>query len=289
MKHWFPRFTFALAALLAACGGGVQNDPILKLSAIEALEEGKRLMEEKKYRLARKYLVHSFEVEPNSPAGRDGLLLASDALYLVGGFDSYVEAETRYRDFLNRFPTSDKADYAQFRVASSLAKRMEKPNRDQQTTRKALSEFRDLQRLYPTSPYASEAQEEMKAVLENLAEHEFVVAVFYYRFARARSTILGSAIERLEQLLEDYPSYSQRDKVQAYICLSANKALMVEKATEACEAMRNEFPDSSYLKKLPKKLNEAPPPPKAKAASDEGSDDESEDKGEAATEEEGGR
>ena len=89
---------------------------------------------------------------------------------------------------------------------------MEKPNRDQETTRKALAEFRDLQRLYPTSPYASEAQEEMKTVLENLAEHEFVVARFYYRFARTRSTILGSAIERLEQLLEDYPTTARRTR-----------------------------------------------------------------------------
>lgn len=288
MKHWPLILAAVVAALVAACGSGGRDDPILKLSAVEALEEGKRLMEQKKYRLARKYLVHSFEVEPNSPAGRDGLLMASDALFLIGGFDSYVEAETRYRDFLNRFPTSDKADYAQFRVASSLAKRMEKPNRDQETTRKALAEFRDLQRLYPTSPYASEAQEEMKAVLENLAEHEFVVARFYYRFARTRSTILGSAIERLEEILEDYPSYSQRDKIQAYICLCANKALMIEKATEACETMRNEYPDSPYLKKIPKKLNQAPAAPATASSAEDGEDD-SEGEGNAETEEEGGR
>ena len=47
---------------------------------------------------------------------------------------------------------------------------------------------------------------------------------------------------------------------------------MIEKATEACETMRNEYPDSPYLKKIPKKLNEAPAAPataKPKAAKDE--------------------
>ena len=277
MNRLASRFLVCMAAvaLLTACGSGGKDDPILKLSSVEALEEGKRLLEEGKYRLARKYLVHSFEVEPNSPAGRDGLLLASDALYLIGGFDSYVEAETRYRDFLNRFPTSDKADYAQFRVASSLSKRMESPNRDQQTTRKALAEFQDLLRLYPTSPYATGAREEMISVLNNLAEHEFLIARFYYRFSRERSSVLSAAVERLESISEKYPDYPEPDKIQAYMCLCLNKATLFERALEECEKMRNEHPDSAYLKKLPKNI--VVPPPKAEAASTEGESEEKSD------------
>jgi len=277
MNRLVSKFLVGMVALglLTACGSGGKNDPILKLSSVEALEEGKRLLEEGKYRLARKYLVHSFEVEPNSPAGRDGLLLASDALFLIGGFDSYVEAETRYRDFLNRFPTSDKADYAQFRVASSLSKRMESPNRDQQTTRKALAEFQDLLRLYPTSPYATEAREEMKSVLNNLAEHEFLVARFYYRFSRERSSVLSAAVTRLEGIAENYPNYPEPDKVQAYICLCLNKATLYERASEECEKMRNEYPDSSYLKKLPKEI--IVPPPKVETAKAEGEPEEKTD------------
>ena len=97
-----------------------------------------------------------------------------------------MQAEAKYRDFLNRFPTSEQAAYVQFQIANSLAKRMEKPDRDQNVTRKALEAYQELIRLYPTSEYAAQAQEQMNVVLDNLAEHEFVIGRFYMRYGAPR-------------------------------------------------------------------------------------------------------
>ena len=105
-------------------------------------------------------------MEPNSAVGRESLLLAADTYYLQGGTTNYVQAEAKYRDFLNRFPTSDQAAYVQFQIANSLAKRMEKPDRDQNVTRKSMEAYQELIRLYPTSEYAAQAQEQMKQQLE---------------------------------------------------------------------------------------------------------------------------
>jgi outer membrane protein assembly factor BamD (BamD/ComL family) len=96
-------------ALVAGCGG-VKEDPILQLSAEEALEIGKELMEKKKYSQAREYLSHTFEVAPNSAAGREALLLVADAYYLDGGSENFIRAEAKYRDFLNRFPVQEDAE-----------------------------------------------------------------------------------------------------------------------------------------------------------------------------------
>ena len=103
---------------------------------------------------------------PRGPAARRRHLLPR------GGNTNFVQAEAKYRDFLNRFPTSEQAAYVQFQIANSLAKRMEKPDRDQTTTRKALEAYEDLVRLYPTSEYATQAQEKREVVRANLAEHE---------------------------------------------------------------------------------------------------------------------
>lgn len=244
----------ALALLTVACGSGIDNDPILRLSAQEALEEGNRLLEEEKYRQARKYLIHAFEVEPNSASGREGLIKAADALFLQGGFDSYVEAESRYRDFLNRFPTSDLADYAQFQVAMCLAARMEKPNRDQETTHKALEAFEDLIRSYPTSPYVAQAREQMQSVSDRLAEHEFIVGYFYYRTSggsRRMRPLARAAVSRFEKLLEDYPNYRDREEVLFYLCRSHQRLGQPEKTQEVCGQLREEFPESRYRDKLP--------------------------------------
>lgn len=243
-----------VASLLVACGGR-REDPILRLSASEALEQGKVLLENEKYREARKYLIHAFEVEPNSVAGREGLLLASDALFAQDRFDSYVEAEGRYRDFLNRFPTSEFADYAQFRLASSLARRIEKPNRDQETTRKAVAAFETLIRSFPTSEWIDEAREELRRVNDNLAEHEFIVGHFYFRRSgQDRAVQLAqAAVTRFEYLLENYPNYSEKDKVLGYLCAAHHRLEQVEKAQEVCQRLRDEFPSSKHLKLIPRK------------------------------------
>lgn len=246
----------AAALVLAAGCGGVRDDPILRLSSAEALEIGKQLLEDEKFTQAREHLVHAFEVEPNSETGREGLLLAADALFLRGGYQSYVEAEQRYRDFLNRFPTSEQAAYAQFRLAASLAERMEKPDRDQQTARLALTEFENVRRLYPTSQFAGQAAERVIEVRNHLAEHEFVVGSFYYRFRTP--TAAGN---RFRQLLEEYPDYPEPDKILAHMCLTYRMVLQqipselglerLEYLREACERLWNEFPGSPWLKKAP--------------------------------------
>ena len=97
-----------------------------------------------KYDKARPYFTHAFEVEPNSTIGREALLLAADTYYLQGGTANYIQAEAKYRDFLNRFPTSEQSAYVQFQIANSLAKRMEKPDRDQNVTRKAMEAYQEL-------------------------------------------------------------------------------------------------------------------------------------------------
>ena len=242
-------------ALTAACGG-VKDDPILRLSSAEALEIGKQLLEDEKFTQAREHLVHAFEVEPNSETGREGLLLAADALFLRGGYQSYVEAEQRYRDFLNRFPTSDQAAYAQFRLAASLAERMEKPDRDQQTARQALTEFENVRRLYPTSQFAGQAAQRIVEVRNHLAEHEFVVGAFYYRFRTP--TAAGN---RFREMLEQYPDYPEPDKILSHMCLTYRLVLQqipsrlgldrYEYLREACDRLRNEFPDSPWIKKAP--------------------------------------
>ena len=241
-----------LFVALASAGcflGGPKNDPILQLAADESLERGRELMEEEKYRKARDYLTHAFEVEPNSRTGREALLLVADCYYLDGGVGNYIQAEAKYRDFLNRFPTSDQAAYAQFQIANSLAQRMEKPDRDQSATMDARSAYRELIRLYPTSQYAEEASEKLDAVEENLAAHELLVGRFYYKYRNYPGAIL-----RLENLIENYPSYSNLDEALYFLGMSyreSRSAKGLGKALAAFERLHDEFPDSPYAQDVP--------------------------------------
>ncbi len=236
-----------LALLAAGCkSGGVKEDPMMALSAAEALEEGKSLMERGKYRRAQEYLTHAFEIEPNSASGREGLLLAADALYLGGGTSNFIKAESKYRDFLNRFPTSDRAAYVQFQMANCLIKRMRKPDRDQSISLQALGALHDVLQLYPDSEYSGQAREQIKLVRQNLAEHEFVVGFFNYRFR-----LFPAAIQRFRTVLEEYPETEGQDRVLFHLGLAELKMQDWGGAYDAFERLRDDFPDSPFVAKIP--------------------------------------
>lgn len=249
----------AVMILGAGCkGGGVADDPILRLSAEESLAQGKALLAKEKWDKARPYFTHAFEVEPNSAIGRESLLLAADTYYLSAGSANFVQAEAKYRDFLNRFPTSDQAAYVQFQIANSLAKRMEKPDRDQNVTRKALEAYEELVRLYPTSEYAAQAQEQMNAVLANLAEHEFQIGRFYLRYG-----VPVAAAERFQFLLDTYPEYKERDKVMYHLGMAYVQSLKPEEASQAFNRLIKEYPQSPYVQEIPVQTEQATPTQKA--------------------------
>ncbi len=252
MRRAFLPLTVVLLAMLAlmaaSCRSGPKEDPILRLSAEESLGQGKELLANKKYARARPFFTHAFEVEPNSAIGREGLLLAADTYYLEGGSANYIQAEAKYRDFLNRFPTSAQAPYVQFQIANSLAKRMEKPDRDQTGTRKAMEAYQELVRLYPTSEYAQQAQEQIKLVEANLAEHEFQIGRFYLRYG-----LSPAAVERFDFLLQAYPEYPDKGKVFYHLGLAHQKMNHPEEAQKAFERLRTEAPDSPWIAQIPEK------------------------------------
>lgn len=249
MKRRMNTNTLLLAALttalwlpLGACRTSIDDDPILRLSAEESLATGKELLAKEKYAEARKYLSHAYEAEPNSSAGREGLLLAADTLFLQGGTTNLIQAEAKYRDFRNRFPTSDKAAYVQFQIGKSLAARMERPDRDQSDSQKALEAFQEVARLYPTSEFAEPAVTESKRVLDNLAEHEFVVGLFYLRYG-----LPVAAVQRFEHLLSAYPDYSEKDKALYHLGRAYQRQNQPEQAATTFERLRTEHPQSRFV------------------------------------------
>lgn len=245
MKRTF----FVLAALvlaLAGCKSSKAEDPLLQLSAEESLIQGKELLANQKYSRARPYFTHAFEVEPNSATGREGLLLAADTYYLEEGSTNFIQAEAKYRDYLNRFPTSEQAAYVQFQIANSLAKRMEKPDRDQTVTRKAMEAYQELIRLYPTSEYAAQAQEQMLAVNDNLAEHEFIIGRFYLRYGSPKASV-----ERFEYILGTFPKYRSMDKLLFHLAQAYELNQQQMEALKTFERLQTDFPQSQFIQSIP--------------------------------------
>lgn len=238
-------WTLVLVVSLCTVGCSKRDDPILRLSADEGLDLGKQFLADEKYYKARRHLIHAFEVEPNSRSGREALLLAADALFLQGGTENFIKCEAKYRDFLNRFPTSDRADYAQFKVAACLAARSERPDRDQKVTRQAIESYGELLRLYPTSTYVADTRQRILELTDQLAAHEMVIGRFYNRYAGRG--ICTASINRFEYLQENFPEYSGMDEVLYQLSIAYHRCLRSADALESLADLRRRYPDSEWL------------------------------------------
>jgi outer membrane protein assembly factor BamD len=253
--------------VLAGCRSGMREDPILALSAAEALVEGKQLLERERFGDARRYLAHAFEVEPNSQMGREALLLVADAHFLEGGADNLIQAEAKYRDFQNRFPTSDRGAYVQFQIANSLAGRIERADRDQAVTHKAQGAYEELLRIYPTSEYAVAARQKIEEVRLRLADHEYEVGRFYMRYGIARAAAL-----RFEYLLANFPGYERTEETLFHLVRAYDRSRQLADAARIYQRLAAEYPQSERLRELakdglprPVPAEEAPPAKEAAA------------------------
>ena len=257
--------------LLAACSGTKKPDAVtqelLAKSKEELFAKGKALVDKKKYDAGRKYLTFVFETYPNDPLGRDALLLVADSFFKQGGTTGYTEARFRYRDYLNRYPGATRRDYARYQFALTYDKEIERPDRDQTSTREAIEQYRALIREYPTSGFAGAARERVRVLSDLLAEHEFSVGFFYMRKGAP-----SAALARFADLEQRYPEYGARDKVFFYSARVLEKLGRREEADRYYGRVITEFPDSEFARKArsargekgaPASTATANPPPKA--------------------------
>jgi len=250
----------ALVLAAAACRhGNTQPRPIrsgidpqmLKLSKEQVFQRGEEQFQKKKYLNARKYYTHLYENSPNDPLGRRALLRIADTYYQQGDAVNLVEAQYKYRDFINRYPGSESADYAMLQIAMCSYEQMERPDRDQQKTREALDKLNDMIGSYPRSALLPEAQKRRREVLDHLAKHDHIVARYYMK---RRSW--NAAVGRLNALVEKYPDYGDRAAVFYDLGTALSGVGRTAEARLYFERVITEFPKSEYAAQAKRKLDQ---------------------------------
>ncbi len=252
------RTTFILAAVLiaAACHRGPRqykpavNPELLKMTKEQVFEKGEEQYGRKKWQRARTYYRYLYETNPNDALGRRSLLRVADTYFEQGDPVNLVEAQYKYRDFINRYPTSEQADYAMLRIAMCSFRQMEKPDRDMQKTTEALEKFDDMLRSYPGSALRPEAEARRQDVLDRLAKHEHLIAKFYMKRGS-----WSAAVQRLNYLVDTYPNYDDRaasfyDLGRVLSALGRNG-----EARLYFERVISEFPKSSWAEHARRRLN----------------------------------
>jgi outer membrane protein assembly factor BamD len=178
---------------------------LLHLTKDQLFQHGEDTYAKKRWAKARTYYSYVYENFPNDPLGRRSLLRVADTYFQQGTPVNLVEAQYKYRDFINRYPGSDRADYAMLQIAMVSYKQMERPDRDQTKTHEALDKFNDMIAAYPRSALRVDADKYRTEAVDRLARHEHLIARFY----KKRKSYNAAAL-RLNNLVEQYPNYSDR-------------------------------------------------------------------------------
>jgi outer membrane protein assembly factor BamD len=243
-KKTFLKWVIVLGAafsLLSSCGGKgkvvktVEGDPeVLYKRALAQFNKRNYSDALKKF----DELKSSFPDSPPYTVWAE--LKIGDCHFLKG---DYVEAIAAYEDFKKIHPTHEEIPYVQYQIGMAYFNQMRPLDRDQTSTKNALSNFEYLIGNYPPSLFTEKAKAKIDVCKKRLADHEFYIGDFYYKRGKFQA-----AVSRFEGLLEKFPNKHGEDKTLYLLGKSYLELDRWEKAREAFTKIVNEYPKSSYYK-----------------------------------------
>lgn len=191
-------------ALLAGCAH--QRDPTADWSAQQLYDEAKAAMERADFQQA---IDHFETLEARYPFGELALQAQLDIAYSYYQYGEDASAIAAADRFIKLHPTHEGAAYAHYlrglvrynqgsNVLSHFFPR-DLSQMDPSLLRQAFSDFQTVVREHPDSRYVDDARQRMVYLRNELAQHEFNVARFY--FQRSAHT---AAVNRIDYLLSHY-------------------------------------------------------------------------------------
>ncbi|MBA85119.1 outer membrane protein assembly factor BamD [Thalassobius sp. S69A] len=214
-------FGLALAtAVLAGCGEGNRADqggiPLENYTAEQIFGRGEYELERNRPSRGAFYFSEIERLYPYSDWAKRALIMQAYAYHQDQDYENSRAAAQRYIDF---YPTSDDAAYAQYLLALSYYDQIDEVGRDQGLTFQALQALRTVIERYPDSEYARSAILKFDLAFDHLAGKEMEVGRFYLKRDH-----FSSAINRFRVVVEDFQTTSHTAEalhrlVESYLAL----------------------------------------------------------------------
>ena len=197
----------------------------------------------------RLYLRQVMESFPKGFYAQRAKIAIADSYFEKGDEGNMIMAANEYREFISLFPFSPSAPYAQFRIAMTFYAKVLKPDRDPTKTIQALAEFKRLLTAYPTSDEARQAQDKIKDCEDRLAANSLGVAIHYNRV-----WAFPASVSRLNEILQNYPTFSRMDEVFFYLGDSYLRWGKIDQCEAYFIKVITDYPKSPFVKKSQENL-----------------------------------
>jgi outer membrane protein assembly factor BamD len=257
MNHMKTMSTFAalavVAVLLGACASGGPKKPPAGTPEPDKFlfDRGNENLAKRRWAVAREYYRQLVDSYPQSPYRADAKLGVGDTYMGENTAEQYVLAINEFHEFLNFYPTSKRAHYAQFRLAMAHFSQLKSPMRDQTETRDAIRELQVYVTRYPDQPLLAEARQHLREAKDRLDEWDVGVADHYFRIRW-----YPGAVGRLVPMLKSDPEYTGRDRAYYMLAASYEKLNRPAEALPYYERLVKEFEESEYLELAKKRITD---------------------------------
>ncbi|WP_162243566.1 MULTISPECIES: outer membrane protein assembly factor BamD [unclassified Rhizobium] len=232
----------ATSVLVTAC----QNDPDIDITKLAAETDPPEVLYNqglanlnagKTTEAARKFDAIDKQ-HPFSEYARKALVMRSFINYRNGQYQDAINGASRY---LNLYPESEDAAYAQYIVGLAYSKQIPAVTQDQKPAFKTIEAMQAVITNYPDSEYVEDAQAKIRYAKDQLAGKEMQVGRYYLE----RKEYLA-AITRFRSVVEKYPNTNQVEEALSRLVETYFAMGITGEAQTAAAVLGHNYPDSQW-------------------------------------------
>ncbi|ACP25862.1 competence lipoprotein ComL [Sinorhizobium fredii NGR234] len=175
---------------------------------------------------------------PFSEYARKALVMNAFVAYRNGQYQDAINSTNRY---LNLYPQSEDAAYAQYIQGLAYTKQIPSVTQDQKPAQRAIEAMQVVVDKYPDSEYVDDAQSKIRFARDQLAGKEMQVGRYYLE----RKEYLA-AISRFRVVVEQYPNTNQVEEALARLVEAYFSMGVTAEAQTAAAVLGHNYPDSQW-------------------------------------------
>lgn len=245
-KRWTRIICVALLSTAPLALTACQSDPDIDITKLTAETESPEVLYNqglanlnagKVTEASRKFAAIDRQ-HPFSDYARKALVMNAFVNYRQGATEEAITAGTRY---LNLYPESEDAAYAQYIVGLAYAKQIPSVTQDQRAATKTIEAMQNVVNKYPDSEYVEDAQTKIRFARDQLAGKEMQVGRYYLE----RKEYLA-AITRFRTVVEQYPATNQIEEALARLVEAYYAMGISTEAQTAAAVLGHNYPDSQW-------------------------------------------
>jgi outer membrane protein assembly factor BamD len=177
---------------------------------------------------------------PYSEYARKSLVMGAFADYRQGKYEEAINAGKRY---VNLYPSTPDAAYAQYIVGLSYFRQIRDVTQDQKETRQTIEAMEELVQRWPDSEYVDDAREKIRYARDQLAGKEMQTGRYYLE---RREYI--AAVKRFRYVVENYSNTRHVEEALARLTEAYYAMGIVSEAQTAAAVLGQNYPDSQWYK-----------------------------------------